>query len=477
MKKIYSLIFGFLMGFSALLISFLPAKILDKNQANASLSVEERYYDSSSIELVSRNPSLGTGASADKTPFDSRTGQRMEGVSITPSADEYGQVSSFSYNLCGGAGYTPEVDDNILMWVYLIDAITFKLEISLGDGSANPLVWKFDSQDVNEFGSGWKIISLRIKDHEETILSSQKTYGFITFKYLSEASDYDGEDGSYDYDIKTEEKFSIYHIFTSKNANLIKKSGKIYSLDKSFYKFSDSFDIGKNAFVGDKIKVESPSKMFEYLYVGKKDLNDYLSNGKYFWELKLKTPKSSTKTIEFGDSINFYETGFYQLSIQLYEEKLLENELILNIGLNIYSDEHKLGSFSMGSNFKIKNDEKITIALTLSDALTDVGELDVSLTNNNAEIESYYQRDGILYVCLIGKANGKVELEMSAEAMSKFGDTKQTFSSIAVIDVSYTKDDVDIFMVVLWIAFGTFCLGIIIYLSISVVKSRKNDVR
>ena len=477
MKKRLSLIFSFLMCLSAMLISFLPLKNLRYNQANAGSSVEERYYDSSTIDLVSKNPGSLVGAVSDRTPFDIKTGERMEGISITPNADDYGQVKSFSYNLCAGSGYTPEVDDNILMWVYLIDVITFKLEISLGDGSSNSLVWRFDSQKVYEMGSGWKLISLKLSDHEEAINLSQKTYGFITFKYLSEALDYEGEDGYQSYEEKTDERFSFYHIFTSKNANLIKKSGKIYSLDKSFYKFSENFDVGTDAFVGDKIKIESPSRMFEYLYVGKNNLDDYLNSGKYYWDLKLKTPNSSTKAVEFGDSINFYEKGFYQLNIQLYEEMTLENELILNIGLNIYSDEHKLGQFAMGSNFKIKNDEKITVALTLSDALTDMGEIEVSLTNNNAEIESYYEEDGVLYVCLIGRADGKVDLEMSAEAMSKFGEEKQTFSSIAEIDVDYTKGEVDIFMVVLWIAFGGFCLGIIIYMSISVVKSRKNDVK
>lgn len=465
------------MCLSALLISFLPAKNSAINQAEASVSLEQKYYDSSTIELVSKNPTSLTGATSDKTPFDIETVQRMEGISITPTADEYGQVKSYSFNLCGGSGYTPEIDDNILMWVYLIDAITFKLEISLGDGSSNELVWKFDSQKLYSIGSGWKLIALKLSDHQETIISTPKTYGFITFKYLSEASDYEGEEGFESYEVKTNERFSFYHIFTSKNANLIKKTGKLHSLDKSFYKISEDLGIGKNAFIGDKIKIGSPSKIFEYLYIGKMDLSDYLSSGKYFWSLSLKTPDSGTHSMDFGDTLNFYEQGFYHLTIQLFEELTLEDELILNVGLNIYSDEHNLGQFSMGSKFTIKNDEKITVELTLSDALVDVGEIEVSLTNNNAEIESYYEEDGVLYVCLIGKANGKVELEMSAEAKSKFGEHTQTFSSVATIDVAYTKGDVDIFMVVLWIAFGCFCLGIIIYLSISVVSSRKNDVK
>jgi hypothetical protein len=116
--------------------------------------------------------------------------------------------------------------------------------------------------------------------------------------------------------------------------------------------------------------------------------------------------------------------------------------------------------------------------VSVSKALTDVGELSISLSNNNAEIETYYIEDGVLKICVIAKADGNVDLTVSAEAKSKYNNTKvQTFSSTASISVDYTKNEVDIFMVIVWITFGVFCLSIIIYLSISVVKARKNDVK
>ena len=161
MKKIFSLIFGIMVCLSAMLIGFLPAKNSVKNQTFASDSIEQKFYDSSTKELVVKNPSSLIGASTDKTPFDKETKQRMEGVSITPTADEFGQVSYYSQTIAGGAGYTPEVSDNILMWVYLIDAIAFKLEISLTNSSAeNALIWSFGAQQTYEMGSGWKLIAL-----------------------------------------------------------------------------------------------------------------------------------------------------------------------------------------------------------------------------------------------------------------------------------------------------------------------------
>lgn len=477
MKKLLAVFFGFVVGLSALLISFLPVKKFTKTQAEASYSVEQKFYDNSTQELISKNPQSLMGASADKTPFDTETKQRMEGISITPNADDYGQVKSFSMNLANGVGYTPTVDDNILVWIYLIDAITFKLEISLNNNSSSALVWIFDSQEVYEMGSGWKLVALKLSDFQEQIDLGLNSYSLITFKYFSEMSDLTGGESSQSYNVKTNERFSIYHVFTSKNANLIKNSGILLSLSKSFYEFSDDFITGKDVFVGDKIQIDAPSKIFKYFYIGKNDITNYLDSGKYFWHLSIKDPNAVTTTIDFGETINFYQTGFYYLKLQLFERKTLEDESVFYSGLNIYCDELYLGHFKMGSSYKIVDNEKLLVSLTLSDALTDIGELSVTLSNNNAEIETYYEENGVLYVCLAGKADGNVKLEISADAKSKYSSNTQTFSSVASISVEYTEDSVDVFNVILWITFGTFCLVIIIYLSISVVKARKNDVK
>ena len=101
----------------------------------------------------------------------------------------------------------------------------------------------------------------------------------------------------------------------------------------------------------------------------------------------------------------------------------------------------------------------------------------LTLNNNNAEIESYYEEDGVVYVCLYGKSSGLSDLTISAEGKTKFNDDTQTFSSIATISVDYTDSGVDVFNIVLWVLFIGFCAGIIIYLLISVVKARRNDVR
>ncbi len=477
MKRLYSFCLGLVAILSAMLISFLPTKKTVQKQTFASNVIEQKFVDESTKELVSKTPSYITNASSDKTPFDTDAGDYMDGVSITPNADEYGQVIYYSYSL-GEAGYTSEFDDNILMWIYLIDVVTFKLEISLQDENFNNLTWSFNSQKLIEMETGWKLIALRLSDKLINQSEAGVNYKTITFKYVSEASETENPDDYKDYETITNDRFSFYHVFTSKNANLIKRSGILYSLAKSFYKISEDFDIVDNVFIGDKIKLESATKVFDFLFVGKRDLNDYLSDGAYYWNLYIRSPSGENKGIDFADSITFLESGFYGINIQLKEDLSIQQDpIILNVNFNIYCDELSLGKFVDGSSYNIKDDEKILIKLKLSETLKDMNNFTVSLSNNKAEIESYYIEDNTLYVYVIGKDDGRVNLEVSADAMSKFNTKTTNFSSTASIKVDYSKGKVDIFVVIVWITFICFSVGIIIYLSISVVKSRKNDVK
>ena len=459
----------------ALLISFLPFSKLIIEQSFANEFYDQKYYDDSTIELISKNPTYITGASLDKTPFDTVTKQRMEGYSMTPDADEYGQVKDFSYNICEGVGYSPSVDDNLLVWVYMIDALAFKLEISLRNASTKKLSWVFDSTKVYDMGTGWKQLCLKLSDFRQELEASAEVYTHVNIKFLCEAAEYEQ-----DYEsilTKTTDRISIYHMFTSKNANLVKKSGILNSLDKAYYKFSESFDIEGGVFVGDKLKLEAPSRMFEYFYIGKSDLSDYLTNSKYYWKIFIRTPKAAKVDLDFGDVVKFYDAGFYYLSIQLYEDLSVDDKRVFSLEKTIRSDDLVLGVFKMGSAFEVAQNKKVLITLTMQESLVDVGEIDISLTNNKAEIESYYQEDGLLKIWVVGKVDGNVSLEISAEAKTKHNTSYQKFSAKASIQVKQADDGVDFFIVLLWIVFGIFCIGIIIYLSISVVSSRKNDVK
>lgn len=477
MKKRLSLILcAFFLGLTLIVPIFSCVKNSKVSNQTFSLTMEDIYFKDDSIDLISVNPTSITDGSVENgcTPFNPDTKQKMDGACVTPIADDCGQFKSKSFRI---NGYNAEKSDAIYMWVYLIDALTFKLKISITDGLSSTLTWQFDSQAVYDMGVGWKFLQLNLSDFENKQEISNQTYNLMTISYLSEMEDFEGEEGYEKYDVKTNERFSFYHVFASKNANQEQNSGKIYGLSKSFYEFSDDFVSGETFYIGDSFKLVSPTKIFKYLYIGKYDLSTYSSSGKYFWTLSLKSPESVTTKLEFGDTIYFRETGYFYLGIQLYESSTLSNKLILNEDISLFCDELSLGSFPMGSSYKIKDNEKITISFKLSNGLVLNEDYNISLSNNKAEIDSYYIENGVLFVCVAGKEKGTTTLEISANATSSHNSKQQTFSATATIDISSTKKQFDVFLLIVWITFACFCIGIVIYLSISLVKARKNDVK
>lgn len=440
-----------------------------------SANVEDEYYNESSIDLISKNPSgLFDCKIEDIAPFDPETRSKMQGLSITPDADEYGQFSSRTFVI---TPYKPEQDDAIFMWIYLIDVVTFKLKISIYDGSSSTLSWEFDSQQVYEMGIGWKLIKLNLRDFEFQEDYTQKTYEKITFSYLSEAEDFEGEEGYESYDVKTDERFSFYHVFASKNANYSENSGKIYSLAKSYYDFCDNFMTGGTVYKGDKLTIKSARDVFKYLYAGKYDLSNFVSSGRFYWSLSMTDPDLVKTNLEFGDSINFHKTGYYVISISLIQKATITNKTILKVDINLYSDELTLGSFLSGSKYSLKDNEKIMLSFKVSNGVDIDGDYSFTFNNNNAEIDSYYVKDGILYVCVAGKNAGTSKLTVSAKGISKHNLKVQDFSAEATITIKQSKADTDVFLIILWITFGIFVSGFVIYLLISLVKSRKNDVK
>ena len=77
----------------------------------------------------------------------------------------------------------------------------------------------------------------------------------------------------------------------------------------------------------------------------------------------------------------------------------------------------------------------------------------------------------------MGQSKGVSKLTISSNELTVNGVGKVDFRDEVVIDISSEKREVDLFMIILWTSFGAFCLGFVIYLLISLVKSRKNDVK
>ena len=470
MKKTFGLICSILMAMACLMPCFCRSKI--QNSSNRSYAhIEQKYFTVQSQDLISTDISgVNNGIVESVAPFNTDTKQRMEGKSITPTADDYGQLKNKEFAI---QNFTPQNGDVIYLWVYLIDALTFKLNISLFASSTNTLEWNFNSYEVYTMGSGWKLLALKLSDFEETKYLNS-TYKSIIFTYASEP---ESGNGSEKYEVETNERFSFYHVFVTNGDEDVLKSGLIYDMGGSFYEFSDDFPFGGTVFVGDKIKLQSPEHIFEYLYIGKYDLTDYLGSGKYYWKLSIESPQLSKSSIDFGDVILFTQNGFYRLTIQMLEDGSIEDEIVLNKDVSIYCDEATLGRFVMGSSYEVKDNESILVKFKLSPNVKLNGNYTISLNNNKAKVATYYEEAGIVYVRVQGVDGGQVNLEIKADGQSLYGEKNDVFVAQANIKVISTKQPVDVFMVIIWMVFACFCVGILIYLTISLVKARKNDVK
>lgn len=462
---------------------FVPAFLLRKNLSNlthiASASVEDEFINENTIELIPTEATSSTIIGNAKwepncSPFDSETKQRMKGNAITPNADDCGQI--MFWQMPFENSFSPTKNDSVYVWFYFIDVVSFKLSIQISDDGASNLVWEFDSQNVLAMGTGWKLLLLNINDFDEENYLG-KIYNSITIKYYSEANDMTEEEGYERYDVKTNDRLMIYHAFLSKNAKKVQKSGILVNLDKTFYKFSENFISPSTIYLGQNLKITSPNNIFEYLYVDKYDLANYASSGKYYWIISVTNPEQIKTNIDFNDTIYFRLEGFYKITIQLYEKNTILNKLIMDAGINLYCEKYSPGSFSLGKTYSVTDENSVIISFKLNDLSLTADDFLVSLSNNNAQISSYYIEDGVLYICVMGQSKGISKLTVSANELTVDGVGKVEFSDEVTINISSKKREVDIFMIILWASFGAFCLGFVIYLLISLVKSRKNDVK
>lgn len=476
-KKLLSIIFACVVAFVGLTpcFSLLSLKAIEQKFASGS-GIEDSFFNETSKDLIPTN--ITTTLANAKTennvaPYNLETKTRYDGSVVTPNAGEYGEFKNRSFGILGG--YSPKVDDAIFLWVYLLDKFSYTLRISISNG-ADMLSWEFSHQQITIMGDGWKLLQLNLRDHE---FSSEdymtKTYSTIIFSYCSEAEFEETEETEFYEGIesKTNERFSFYHVFASEDVSNEHSSGMIYNLPKTYYEYKENFNFNSTVFIGDSILLKNAKEIFDVLYVGKYDLSNYTTESKYYWTVSITSPSSVTTKIEFGNYINFYEEGYYYLTIQLHQQG---EGVILNDDISIFCEELTLGRFMMGTSYKIKDNEKILISFNLADGIV-FDDYSVLINNNKAKIYSNYQEGNVVYICVAGVSSGAANLEITAKARSKNGVKSKSITSSATITIEENEKSMSLEILILWIVLAVLCTIFMVYMAISVVKSRKNDVK
>lgn len=465
----------------AILPIFLPCKQTNNKTATAA-SVEDSI--GTKTDIIGVNPSTYSGATIEHvTPFDEKTEQMMEGYSITPNADKYGQISGISLSV---NEFQPAITKSIYMWLYLIDSDAFGLNFSVSDSVGNACSWSFSDGEVRAFDFGWTLIELKFDDCEPSALNTnvyEHTYNSLYISYKV-----DDSINVEDYVSETNDRLSIYHVYLARKYQYNLYSGKVDANEKAYGKFSSDF-IGQNkVFRKDEIVLTNYKTVFEYLIVGKIDLlklqsqSQILSN--FLWEIEVFEPDGSSIKLDYGDTFMFSNQGHYTINFKLYiKTKLLNKpidistELIMNESKNVFCDEMALGSFVAGPNYSMYENDILQVKFKLTEGIDISGELKIEVSNNNVVIESQYEEDGVYYIKLKGVTKGSTNLTISANAKGAYGTVVKSYTSETKIDVEEIDESDKQSLTLLWIAFGGFCAFFAGFLINSLVKARKNDVK
>lgn len=475
-KKIGCFCMCLVMLAAALMLSFLPC--MKNSNQTASAVVEDEI--GTKVDIIGINPTNYAGATIEQlAPFDDKTSQMMEGYSITPYADKYGQVNGISFSV---ESFKATPNKSIYMWLYLLDVDAFGLTFNVSDGLGNDCLWEFTDGEVRTFDYGWVLLELKFSDCEASATNTnvyEPTYN--TF-YVS----YKVGDGINieEYVAETDDRFSIYHVYLANKYNKTTFSGKVDANQKAYSKFKSDFIAGDLIFKKDEITLSNIKTVFEYLIVGKINLLENPNNSDFIWKIEALEPDGSTMSLDYGDSYMFSTQGHYTINFKLYIKRKLLNqpidistELIMNENKNVFCDEMALGGFMVGPDYEVYANDVLQIKFKFTPGIDVSGTLTVELSNNNAVIESEYEEDGIYYIKIKGVTAGSTTLSISANAKSPYGAVVKSYKSETKIQIKEIDDSEEQSIVLLWIAFGGFCAFFAGFLINSLVKARKNDVK
>ena len=193
MKRVFCLFLAFIFGLATFATPVFAGKNSSGNLSTHAVEIntdvtEDMILNKQDIISVDYNnlPSnLKSMAKQGETPFDYATQKCLDGVSISPSADEYGQTNVTAFLVSSVFSITEA--ESLYLWVYIPDTIALVLTIEVKSADGETLSWTLTPNDFGDILStsvvGWKLLELPASAATKTL--NDKVLSSINFTTFS----------------------------------------------------------------------------------------------------------------------------------------------------------------------------------------------------------------------------------------------------------------------------------------------------
>lgn len=416
-------------------------------------------------------------------PFNSYIGEYMDGEAFYPNSTAQGQVLPQSFTL--GETFKISTQRSLYLWVFIpneavvvqddLKSCSFSIRFALLKSGTEQIAWEYSSAELENMfkkysgGSvsfGWKLFELnfagangnaeQLDDLEFNQFSISYSLDSVSLSGLQLNS----------------QKLAIYHVLLADKKS--GSSGIIDSFDYCNYALTNEYKQRLlNLYLGDTFKFGSVSGIFEFINVGLLDLRE-VTPSDFKWYMRINrgnTVVSDSANLEFL----FDVPGWHSITIEL-KQKLYGREInILNYSRGVDIMEFTLGKF-LNSSLNLRVGERQDVIFSPNSDFNKLGDYQVKVSDNSVLEATYYEQDGQLHLVLLAKKKGKVTVSVTAKGSRALGGEQKNYSQLCSVRVDNANQS-SWQLTVVWITFACLSAILVVFVLISVVKARKNDVK
>lgn len=488
MKKLLNLLICFLMTFCLISSGFCLKR--ESQISNAFVSSDEIVKTQEIIGVEKEKfsgQSLKNDATYLQTPYDLDTGAFMEGYSITPSVvtNQDSKYRRQVYNKVYSVNeFTLSKNSSIFMWIYLPDELEdnlFIFSISFVNSSGAVIEWSYDDEDMFELYpisfsnyNGWALFEFRINGATKYNANESSIFNEMIINYHFNFDSYDVE---FNYDnIIINDSLSFYNVFVGEKTS--EKTQVIKQLSYVNYKYNDLFTKKINSiYLGDSFSFVSINNIFEFIMVGKYNLNySSNSNNKYLWTFTILNGNSKT-TLNHNSidrRVKFTYSGKSSISIKLEEKRSSSTKKLIEKTYEFECKDFVLGNFYQNS-FKIEKNKVTQLIFSLNENFEIQGDINFQSSDESVfKILDYYydETTGVYYVEIEGykSSNSSADLIVTASG-TRYDSNLAEYKVSTKIEI---KKNSNLFTsTFFYIIIGIYLVAILIFAVSTIITKKK----